>query len=220
MHYGLQVVTPPAAEPISINLAAAHCRIDDDVLAAEACLLEGWITAARDYVERTTGLQLVTATWLMTFDWFPGYTAPGMSTYPYGDFYAADRGWDEKRSIRLRKPPLQSVGSIQYIDTTGTLQTLSNTLYTVDAVSQIARLTPGYGQIWPVTRAIQNAVQITFTSGFGDASKVPAVIKTAMLMLISHWNEHREAVAQGGMAEVPMAVDALLSSYWTGEYSP
>ena len=55
---------------------------------------------------------------------------------------------------------------------------------------------------------------ITFTAGYGAPADVPAAIRQAMLLLIAHWYEHREAVSLGadGTA-LPMAVDALLAPY-------
>jgi Phage gp6-like head-tail connector protein len=279
VHYGLVQTTPPAAEPVSIAEAKAHCRVD---ITDDDGLIGGLIIAARQYVERFTGRQMVAAVFALTLDWFPGYTAPGMSAYPYGDFYSSDRGWDEKRTIRLRRPPLLSVGSLAYIDTTGTLQTLGTDQYVVDAASEPARLAPAYGKIWPVTRATQNAVIVSFTAGhahttialaisagaqtvtpgsmagiavgtalrvdagtsqeiivvtavtsttftatFGlthaagaAVTAVPQAMRQAMLLLIGHWYSRREAVAAGAAVELPLAVDALLASYWTGEYGP
>ena len=55
---------------------------------------------------------------------------------------------------------------------------------------------------------------ITFTAGYGAPADVPAAIRQAMLLLIAHWYEHREAVSLGASpSALPMAVDALLAPY-------
>lgn len=55
---------------------------------------------------------------------------------------------------------------------------------------------------------------ITFTAGYGAPADVPAAIRQAMLLLIGHWYEHREAVSLGASpSALPMAVDALLAPY-------
>jgi hypothetical protein len=36
--------------------------------------------------------------------------------------------------------------------------------------------------------------------------------------MVGHWFAHREAVVQGGMNPVPMAVDALLGAINWGQY--
>lgn len=49
---------------------------------------------------------------------------------------------------------------------------------------------------------------ISFRAGYGGPSDVPAAIRQAMLLLISHWYDHRSAIADP--AGQPQAVDALL----------
>jgi len=55
---------------------------------------------------------------------------------------------------------------------------------------------------------------ITFTAGYGAPADVPAAIRQAMLLLIGHWYEHREAVSLGASpSALPVAVDTLLAPY-------
>lgn len=55
---------------------------------------------------------------------------------------------------------------------------------------------------------------ITFIAGYGAPADVPAAIRQAMLLLIGHWYENREAVSLGASpSALPMAVDALLALY-------
>lgn len=62
------------------------------------------------------------------------------------------------------------------------------------------------------------AIAVTFSVGYpqtGDPpqSSVPAAIKAAILLLVGHWYESREAVAGGSVAEMPFAVSSLLAPY-------
>lgn len=59
------------------------------------------------------------------------------------------------------------------------------------------------------------AIDITGTgTGTHFVGEVPQAIKQAMLLLIGHWYENREAVNIGSAAnEFPLAVDALLAPY-------
>jgi len=41
---------------------------------------------------------------------------------------------------------------------------------------------------------------------------IPQTIVQAMLMLIAHWYEHREAASELSIKNLPMAVDALLET--------
>lgn len=50
-------------------------------------------------------------------------------------------------------------------------------------------------------------VTITYTTEVSEASRIA---KQAMLMLIGHWYENREAVTMGSMSNVPFSAKALL----------
>lgn len=177
-------------EPVTTSQAKAHMRITDT---AEDSYIESLITAARQHAEHLTERAFITQTWTMTLDRFPDY---------FGD-------------IRLPKPLLISVSSITYVDLEGTTQTLSSSLYEVDARSQPGRIRPAYGQAWPSTREQLNAVTITYTAGYGaTAASVPTAIKQAIMIVVAHWFEHREPVITGTIvAEVPMSATALLGPY-------
>lgn len=181
--------TAPTAEPVSLTEAKLHLRVDHD---EEDSLILGLIVAAREYAEMVTNRQLVTATWTAKLDYFPAY------------------------ELRLPHPPLASVTSIAYVDSQGTSQTLSASLYSVDTTSKPGMVTPIYGETWPAVQGQHHAVTIVYVAGHGGPESVPDGIKKAMLMSVGHWYENREAVVFGGPAEVPMAVDALLSPFKVG----
>ncbi len=180
-------VTPPASEPITIDDLKAHSRIDGT---DEDAYLQQLITAAREHVETVTGRALITQTWDQ-----------------WHDRFASEH--------KICRSPLQSVTSIQYVDTSGNTQTVSTSTYTVDtaAVPGVVRL--AYGQSWPSTRDEANAVTIRFVAGYGDDGKdVPMPIRHAILLLAAHWYEFREAVVIGGTPlSVPMAFDTLIAPY-------
>lgn len=179
------VQTAPAAEPISLLEAKAHCRVevtDDDTL------ITSLIVAARQQAEVELRRYLITQTLDLYLDEFPDYD-------------------DNERAIYL--PPLQSVTSISYVDTTGTTQTLAADQYIVDAMSQPARIEPAYGCYWPSIREQANAVKIRFVAGYGAAgSSVPQCIRQWMLLQVGHWYANREA--SGGKLDPLLFVDRLL----------
>ena len=86
--------------------------------------------------------------------------------------------------IDLPRPPLQSVESIQYIDTAGNVQTLAPEDYVVDASSgEIGRVALAWNRFWPITRCSINSVVIQFTAGYGDAAEdVPQAIRQGILI--------------------------------------
>lgn len=196
----LTLFTAPVSEPLTLGEVRSHLRIDG---AEDDVLLLSLIRAARQHVEEMSSRALLTQTWELTLDYFPGYRA------------SADC-WDSPLSaITLPRPILQSVSSVKYVDTNGTLQTLAITDYQVLSKSEPARIVPAYGLYWPPTRYQPEAVTVRYIAGWTTAALVPQPIKQAMLLLIGHWFENREAVSleRSVAIVVPMAVGALLFPY-------
>lgn len=61
----------------------------------------------------------------------------------------------------------------------------------------------------------EGALEIDYRAGYGAAAEdVPADLRHAMLVLIAHWFEHRDAVIVAGSgAVVPSGFDRLLRAY-------
>lgn len=166
MSRGLRQTVAPSEEPITTAEAKTNAWIeisDDDTF------VDSIIKAGRERCERVTGRQLVTATWELYLDDFPGATG----------------------TIIVPKPPLQSVSSITYLDTAGTSQTLATANYKVDAISEPGRIVPAPNCTWPGTRQTLNAVTVTFVAGYGLAAAVPEEIKDRIKAYVMHRYEHR-----------------------------
>ena len=188
---GFALVTAPVAEPVSVIEAKAHLRVTDG---AEDALISALITAARQSIEGRFGsLQraLMTQTWDWFLDGFPCGSAP----------------------MEVPLPPLQSVTSITYTDDAGAAQTWDASKYSVNTKSLIGLIAPAYGESYPSTRTIMNAVTVRFVAGFGAGSDVPMPIKQAMLLQIGHMYENRETHILGVSVEVLPTVKNLLSPY-------
>ena len=109
---------------------------------------------------------------------------------------------------RLSEAPLVSVTSIGYVDAAGAVQTLADTVYEAHTDWYEPSIALKSGQAWP---AIRPGSRITLVGKFGG--DLPADIRQAMLMLVAHWFNVREAVNVGNIVtEVPMGVMALLSN--------
>lgn len=191
MRYELS--TAPTGDVVDLADVLDHLRVSDE---SEYTYLAALVDRAVRWVERRTQRQLLTATWKLYLDAFP-------------------------TEIQLRKLPVASVTSIQYVDLDGDTQTLSSSSYQTDYASEDrpGRIMPAYGYSWPNTRSsIYNAVTVTFTAGYGAASAVPETIKQAIMMLAGHWYDHREAVDELEYKPVPYAVDNLLSLDEWGYY--
>lgn len=194
MRFSLALVTAPASEPLLRTEAKLHLRVDSSFTDDDS-LIDALITAARQHVENHTRRALVTQTWDLSLDGFPACN-----------------------EIAVPLPPLQSVTSVKYTDSGGTVTTWGTSNYLVDVAHQPGRIVPAYGVYWPVfTPSPSNPVTVRFVTGYGAAGAVPEAIKAAMKLLIGHWYENREAVAGNSnstaLAPVPLAVEALLAPY-------
>jgi uncharacterized phiE125 gp8 family phage protein len=186
----LMLKTAPALEPITLVEAKRHLRVDLDFLDDDQ-YISALISAARATVEAWEWRSHVNQVWELRLDAFPASAQP----------------------IYCPRPPLQSVGSIQYVDADGVTQTLSVDDYVVDPKSEPGRIMPAYGEVWPTTRpTTMNAVTITYTAGYGpDAQNVPVRTKHAIKLLLGLWYENREPVVTGTIAtRIPETIEALL----------
>lgn len=172
---------------------------------AENDLITSLGSAARVLVERLTGRQLVTATWLLSLDAFP--RGGGWA------FLDSPMILPDPHTIRIPKCPLQSVSSVQYYDLGDTLQTLASTVYDVDARTDPGRIVLAMNQVWPVTRLKPGAVRVTFVAGYGAASSVPETLKTAIKLTVASWFENRGEAGHS----LPEGVRTLLACEWNGE---
>lgn len=158
-----------------------------------------FIKAARVSAEGYTRRALMTQTWDLVLDCFPG--------------------WE----IYIPKPTLQSIVSITYLDTNGTSQVLSADQYVVDTQSTPGRIIPAYGLIWPSTRGQINSVTIRFIAGYGAASAVPDGIKSWMKIRIKHLYDNPDIVLIGTrtqISEFPRSVvDGLLDEYAVQDFN-
>lgn len=191
----LKIYTAPAVEPISSTEAKLHCKVDGS---ADDTLIAGLIIAAREYCESYQNRAYCSQVWDLWLD-----------DWPAGD------------AIQIPKPPLISVTHVKYYDTANAEATMAVADYFVDAVSEPGRLVLADGKSWPTTTLRPaNGVNLRFTAGYPvggteetpdyDAN-VPQRVKQAMLLLIGHWYEQREAATKDVSNEVAFAVKALLN---------
>jgi uncharacterized phiE125 gp8 family phage protein len=177
--------TAPAQEPLSVNEFREDHRIDNE---DENSFIKRRIRAARLWVENHTSRSLFTTTWKLYFDSFPVW-------------------------FSLPRPPLASVTSIKYIDTGGNEQTLDSGVYTVDTNREPGRVVLAFGQSWPSTRAVINAVVVEYVAGWDDVEDIPQNISDAVMLMTAHYYENREPVVVGTIvSKIPDSVRSLLAS--------
>lgn len=185
----------PALEPVSLVEAKAHCRVEID---ADDALFSSMITRARRQVEELTGRALISQTWTATLDrWsdelqavdaFPFYTSP------------------THRRVKLRPAPVASITSL-VVDgvtiTAGNYALRGNELWIKPDVADS-------------TADLGGGIVATFVAGYGAAATdVPESLRLAMLMLIAHFYENREATSPAGIYHqvTPFGFENLITPY-------
>jgi uncharacterized phiE125 gp8 family phage protein len=190
----LSLKTPPAALALDwVQEVKGHLRLDSEEEQPRVASI--LIPAATQFAESETDRQLITATWTLYLDAFPCYG----------------------HKIELPKPPLKTVTSVKYYDTAGVLQTWAAAgNYSVQApagpFADCGYILPAYAVVYPVTQSRADAVEIEFTSGYGDTfASVPPLIRAAMLLIVGEQFERREeSIAGTIISRVPMAAHNLL----------
>lgn len=186
----LKVTVAPTAEPITLQECKLHCRIDS---LEEDDLVNSLISAARQLIETQAGIRLVTQTIQDDRDAWP--------------------------DVWYLEGPIQSVSSIDYLDSDGNWQEVDIGDVDVDTFSNPARVTPGVDLDWPEIFGGLGCVSITYVAGFGAPSAVPAILKQAIKLLVAHWYSQRETASAQTMSEIPYAVEAIIGMFKRGVVS-
>ncbi len=211
-----KLLTPPAIEPITLDEAKAQARIDTSV---DDALITSLITAARQWAEQYMGRALITQSWQMWLDLWPGAFERWWDGVRDGPI----TGLDEINYIALPRAPLQSVTSVNYYDNSDNATLWDAGNYYVDTIREPGRLALRMGSVWPSPSRLTNGIGITYFAGYGDnGDSVPEAIKAGIRQLIAHWYEHRGEAATASSARgtivtptvpVPLVIQAALDPY-------
>lgn len=185
----LTLLTPPAAEPVSLASAKVHLRIDHS---ADDALITDLITAARQMAEAFTGRAFITQTWKLVMDEAPS------------------AGF-----IALPRPPLASVTHVKTYDEADTATTMNASNYFVDTVSQPGRVILRSSGVWPTVSRSANGFEVQYVAGYGSqASDVPLALRQGILSHIAHLYENRgEGLSPQGDVMQSFAPASALSLY-------
>lgn len=144
-------------------------------------LIQALIDAASAHIQRTIGSAVGSQTWEFVAEKFPA----GDIEFDFG--------------------PVLSITSITYLDVGS-----AETVMPAEDYTLTARM-PGVVapvDAWPETDGSVDAVVIRFVAG--DEAGVPVELKQATLLLVGHWYENRETVAEKTFSDVPYAVTTLI----------
>jgi uncharacterized phiE125 gp8 family phage protein len=187
----LHLIVPPVHLPLGLAEMRAHLHLQDIEGSDIDAELMAFLRAAVAHIDGAAGWlgrQLINATWELKLNCF---------------------AWP----IIVPLPPLQSVISIKYRDDQGVEQTLASNLYQVAGIGSLgpAKIWPAYGQRWPATRAMPEAVTVRFVAGFGpDWNAVPESIRAALLLMVATSYNYRESVMPTEFMFTPAATNLLV----------
>ena len=187
----LKRTTAPAAEPITLAEAKAHCRVDTST---DDALITGYITTSREWIEDYIDRALIAQRLVMTLDTFP-------------------------EEIELPRPPMIASGTATAVTVTfvtgeaGGTAVLATTDYRVDRDSTPGIIRTTYAGSWPSHLIDKNSVTVSWWAGYGSAADVPQRAKSAMLMCVHELYEKR------GDGYMPDAAKRLLDTVAWGSYT-
>lgn len=188
--------TQPDTEPLTVPDLKDDRRVDGS---EEDPLLDRRISEAREWCENRQGRSYIKSRWSLVLDRFPAAGRP----------------------IRLPRPPLIEVATVEHFDGSDWTALTEGDDYRVSKSGDVGMVHPE--EHWPHLSAdlqpAEWAVRMTFDAGYGEsASDVPSNIRRAIELLAAHWFENREPVAIGTIVTpVPFAVESLLAqnpSHW------
>lgn len=159
----------PQLEPVSVSEFAAAWPSYIEADATRASVL---LSAARESVEKITGLVLLQSTWEFSAPAFP-------------------------RVVTLPRAPVRSITKIEYYNTGGTLTELNAANYRLHTRGVLPQVTPTTGNNWPLTESHRpDAVLITAVLGcFADDAGSPnAIDYTTNPQMVDRYAIARECI--------------------------
>jgi len=175
-------------EPLSPGEAKKQLEIADSDTSHDS-YIASLIAMARERVEHDTGIVTLSSTWVLKLDCWPA---------------------DEVIVLPLR--PLSSVTSITYLDTAGSSQTLSSSLYEADSARVQPVIWKAYNQTWPALQGSQNAVTVTFVAGYANPASIPDLLRHAVkLALAQEFEDRTGSNAKAGSSDAYERIVSRLS---------
>lgn len=179
------LLTAPAVEPLSLAEAKAFLRVehgdDDDVIGA-------LISASRIHIEAQTRRALITQSWRIALDAWPG-----------------------GGRLPVRPAPLRELTAARVYDSGGVAHVVDLQSLIVDAAASELAFAP-----WalPSPGRLAAGIELNVVVGYGDAAAdVPEPLRQAVRLLIAHWYENRGLAAVGTVTILPTTVAALIAPY-------
>lgn len=173
------------AEPVTITEAKAQTRMSDD--ASEDTFLTSLIAPARAYVERVSRFQLVATTRTEVFN-------------RWGDY------------LEIYRRPIATIDSVTYSVSDDPLDDVEYEGFVANLAGFPLRIYPALGGAGFPELEDGQTITVTYTTGALAATDEEYLIaKRAILILVGHWFEFREAAMTGIVSdEIAFCITSLL----------
>jgi uncharacterized phiE125 gp8 family phage protein len=178
---------------VSLADAKMHLRVDHST---EDDLITRLIHAATEMAQSFTGRQIRSATSTLKLPRFPVGREP----------------------LYLPRPPLVDFAQVYYWNSSGT-----GTEYTINVNNYNAGdesfIEPDRGSTWPSVDTMRTLpVKVQYSHGYENTDAVPELIKQAILLMVGHLYENREAATTGKIDTIPLGFHDLLMPYVVGDH--
>ncbi len=183
----------PGAEPVTLDDLKNHLRLNHDT---DNDLLAGLIAAARQSCEQFTGCALITRSYSLYLDCWPGK--------------ACESWWDGLREgarlsapsvLVLPHPPLVSVIRINIYAEDNTATEYPAASYFADNAGIPGRIVLKSGISPPTPGRNASGIEIQFRAGYGATpEKIPAALRQGIRQLAAHLYTHRGDEAATALA--------------------
>ncbi len=180
------LLAAPEAEPLSLAEAKNFLRVD---VGDDDDLISALISAARIHVEAGTRRALITQTWRLVRDEWPG----------------------DGRMAVLPAPP-RAVTAARVYDAQNVSHAVDTQNFIVDSAGAAISF-PRWAVATPGRPFA--GIEIDVEAGYGEAATdVPEPLRQAIRLLVAHWYENRSIAATGQtVTTLPATVSAMIAPY-------
>jgi len=184
---GHAIVAPPTVEPVTAAELRAHLAETETALPdSEANDL---IATARDMIEETTGIAMISQTWRLALDCWPAHRAEWWDGVRQGAIADINGAPDY---VYLPRYPLTSIDAVTVYDEASTAASVvvADT-FDVDTYQKPGRMVLRNGATWPIALRGSNAIEIDYIAGFGaTAASVPPTLRRAVKQVAAYLYSH------------------------------
>ena len=193
---GIVITTQPAQEPITLQEAKEHLRVEDGI---DERLLRPLIQTARMFAEEHLGRKLVSTVLTQTYDVANDIEDPlweGMKLGADISYY--------KNYLTLSHGPVASVTHVKTYDDNGTATVFASSKYYLDNAREPPRILLRKGQTWASNLRVANGIEVQYTVGYSSIYSIPEPIRMGILQHVAHLYEHRGDMYEASNAYPPM----------------